>query len=194
MVVNHDGTFIDFKVACTHANYRGLALSDLIWCNPQGNFIENPPPNWAKEDQCLSSNTQGYSEDPVSTLSGNFTHNVTDVSIPTWGDPLMLERTYNALDVSNGPFGPGWTHNYNSYLTYRSFLPISGGIPVTSPIHTMEMKAPRGSLLQFKLNPDETFTAWPGVKGTLMRTLGTYTVTLPDQSKLVYNADQLLTR
>jgi RHS repeat-associated protein/uncharacterized repeat protein (TIGR01451 family) len=194
VVANHDGTFIDFKVACTHANYRGLPLSDLIWCNPRGNYLENPPPNWAKEDQCLVSNTQGYSEDPVSTLSGNFTYNTTDVSIPTWGDPLMLERSYNALDVGDGPFGPGWTHNYNSSLTYRSFMPISGGAPVTTPLNTMQMKAPRGSLLFFKLNPDDSFTAMPGVKGTLTRTLGTYTVTLPDQRKFVYNADQWLTQ
>ncbi|CAG0936462.1 tRNA(Glu)-specific nuclease WapA [Thermoflexales bacterium] len=194
MVVNHDGTFLDFKATCTHANYLGLQLSDQIWCNPEGNFLENPPPNWAKEDQCLSSNTQGYSEDPVSTLSGNFTYNTTDVSIPTWGDPLMLERTYNALDVGNGPFGPGWTHNYNSYLTYRSFMALSGGLPVTTPLVTMQMKAPRGSLLQFKLNPNDSFTAMPGVKGELTRYLGTYTVTLPDQSKFIYNAEQWMTK
>ncbi len=54
--------------------------------------------------------------DPVNTLTGNFYHNETDLTIPGPGMSFEFSRAYNASDSYNGPFGPGWTHSYNVFL------------------------------------------------------------------------------
>jgi YD repeat-containing protein len=44
-------------------------------------------------------------------------HQFNDIFIPTRGPALHLTRTYNAQSTGDGPFGYGWTHNYQMRLT-----------------------------------------------------------------------------
>jgi hypothetical protein len=78
----------------------------------------------APEDGCLANNPQARAADPVNTYTGNFTHQETDVSIPTRGLPLTFERSYNSLDIDDGLLGPGWTHSYNMRLTFDGDMAI----------------------------------------------------------------------
>ena len=68
---------------------------------------------------------------PVTVSNGNMWHQFTDLVIPERGRPLLLRRTYNSQSDLVGPFGHGWTHNYNLRLTVGSdsatLLNDSGG-------------------------------------------------------------------
>lgn len=57
---------------------------------------------------------QHYEADPVSTSTGNFWHEHTDIAAMAGrGMPVALSRTYNSLTAgADGPLGHGWTHNW----------------------------------------------------------------------------------
>jgi RHS repeat-associated protein len=58
----------------------------------------------------------GFSNDPVNTAIGNFTHEETDIAVISRGKPLAFTRYYNSLDTRASALGTGWTHNYNISL------------------------------------------------------------------------------
>jgi len=61
---------------------------------------------------------------PINTESGNFFHSFSDISIPGRSYPLAIVRTYNSQNASvNGPFGYGWTYNYNMSLAVSGTSP-----------------------------------------------------------------------
>ena len=60
----------------------------------------------------------GYAEDPVNTATGNFTDAVFDLDYPESVFGLDLGRTYNSLDTTSGPLGPGWAHSFSSALSH----------------------------------------------------------------------------
>ena len=62
----------------------------------------------------------GYAEDPVNTATGNLTDAAVDLDYPQSVFGLELRRTYNSLDTTSGPFGPGWAHSFASALFYDS--------------------------------------------------------------------------
>ncbi len=62
------------------------------------------------------SSIQAIIADPVNTANGNYAHQHTDLAIPTRGLPLDFTRAYNSLSPQAGPFGYGWTHNWNLAL------------------------------------------------------------------------------
>ena len=51
--------------------------------------------------------------DPVNVKTGNFYYPLQDLYLPCFGIPLEVFRAYNSYNKSNGPFGPGWTFNYD---------------------------------------------------------------------------------
>ncbi len=55
--------------------------------------------------------------DPVNIATGNYTYECADLVIPGRGFPFKFHRTYNSADSYSGPFGQGWTHSYNIFLT-----------------------------------------------------------------------------
>jgi YD repeat-containing protein len=65
----------------------------------------------------------GYAEDPVNTATGNLTDAVVDLDYPVSG--LELRRTYNSLDTTSGPLGPGWVHSFASALSHH---PATGDV------------------------------------------------------------------
>ncbi len=80
---------------------------------------------------------------PVNCATGDFYHTFDDLSVPGRGVPLHFARTYYSLAAAQeGPFGFGWTDNYNMFLTTDdtgamtvteepgssvAFRPVSGG-------------------------------------------------------------------
>ncbi|MFZ6028922.1 MAG: PA14 domain-containing protein, partial [Chloroflexota bacterium] len=135
---------------------------------------------FAKENGCMAAcNCNGFLGDPVNTNSGNFTHQEVDFNIPTRGQPLLFERSYNALDYNEGPLGQGWTHSYAMRLA--------------AEYGQMILRAERGSRLAFTINSDGSYTPVPGVHARLERhTDGTYTLTRGDQLRYTFDADGAL--
>ena len=64
-----------------------------------------------------------YGKDPVNMVTGNMYHTERDISIQGRGLPFVLERSYNSRDKTDGPFGIGWTHSFNHYLTFNDAAP-----------------------------------------------------------------------
>ena len=57
-----------------------------------------------------------HNGDPVNLSTGAFAFQHQDAFIPSRGLSVEIIRFYNNLDKSEGPFGIGWSHNYNTYL------------------------------------------------------------------------------
>lgn len=65
----------------------------------------------------LGINNNGLkSKDPINMGNGNYIYQHQDLIIPGRGLPFTITRSYNSMDVYNGPFGSGWTFNYNMNL------------------------------------------------------------------------------
>jgi len=79
--------------------------------------------------------------EPVSIMTGNVFFSQTDVVMNDLRGPFAFVRTYNSQDAyygrpaSSGLFGPGWSHSYESRLSFpTSFrgvvLSQSNGVPI----------------------------------------------------------------
>jgi RHS repeat-associated protein len=81
------------------------------WCRntdpgPPGGYYDDPV-----EASYGTRSTNGYAGDPVNTASGNLVHAEEDLSFPPAAGDLTWARTYNSLDATVGPLGPGWHAN-----------------------------------------------------------------------------------
>lgn len=77
----------------------------------------DPVPGQPHHDHSRSRREQlDAAADPVALFSGEFTLEVTDVEIPSPGQPLRFRRLYRSGAVFFGPFGYQWDHNYNVSL------------------------------------------------------------------------------
>ncbi|MCP4428303.1 MAG: PKD domain-containing protein, partial [Chloroflexi bacterium] len=197
IIPSNPGTFVDWEATCVHENYMGVELPPLMNCVPNIHVLHVEPPvsesqQWGKENSCLVGSYQGFDSDPVNTFSGNFTYNTLDVNIPTWGEPLQFERSYNSRDDEDGPLGPGWTHNYNMNLVRQTFVPLGD----VEPLDYMIVRMPRGSRAYFEIGDDgTTFTPLPGVRASLVwdSIAQEYTLTQPnDLTKYIFHANQYL--
>ena len=54
-----------------------------------------------------------HAPDPVNVRNGNFYLPVQDYFYPCFGFPLEIYRSYNSVSTRIGPFGRGWTFNYD---------------------------------------------------------------------------------
>ena len=54
-----------------------------------------------------------HAPDPVNPRNGNFYLPLPDYYQPCFGFPLEVYRSYNSFSSKNGPFGRGWTFNYD---------------------------------------------------------------------------------
>ncbi len=130
-------------------------------------------------DGCDYNNFTGGGLDPVNTLSGNFTYQITDFHVPSRGLPLTFERSYNSYDTYPGPLGRGWTHRYNMQLWVE-------------PERVTWLSA-RGARLGFTANADGSFTPETGIRATLAFTQNTYTLTQGDNLVYTFNPTGTLT-
>lgn len=67
--------------------------------------------------------------DPVNMLTGNLTHDETDLSVKGRGLPILFARWYNSGDPKDGPLGFGWTHSFNHQVKLYG---IEGGLAKVS--------------------------------------------------------------
>lgn len=72
--------------------------------------------------------------------------------------PLRFERAYNSESLVAGPFGYGWTHSYNTWLSIE---------PPDGP--RVYLYTHDGAVLRFDQQPDGSYTAAPGVHRTLVK-------------------------
>ncbi|WP_168203858.1 RHS repeat-associated core domain-containing protein [Humibacter ginsenosidimutans] len=108
--------------------------------------------------------------DPVDTSTGYFTQSATDLSVPGFGEPLNLTRTYTSslADPSgpagnsavNGAFGPGWTYSYGLVATTDS----SGNVTI---------RQEDGSMVSFT-DSSGTYTPPARYDATLTASSGNY--------------------
>ena len=109
---------------------------------------------------------QDFAGDPVNTATGNFAQTAADLRLPGAGLAFDLQRTYNSADTASGPLGPGWTLSYSMSLSVAP----SGDVTLT---------AEDGAKGVFRLMPDGTYLADPGIDSVLAKTSTGYTVTTP---------------
>jgi len=103
----------------------------------------------------------------VNAVSGNVWLSTSDLSLLGKGFPLAIARSYNSLRGSvAGPFGNGWTFNYNEFLTVNPDASVTWTDGDGSQ-HTFQPKAtantydsPRGVPSRLIKNGDGTFTLW----------------------------------
>jgi RHS repeat-associated protein len=132
----------------------GMAIGQALGsCGSSGEFAVDA-------SECMS--------DPVNSATGSFTHSVTDLDLPGIGVGFAFTRTYNSLDPTAGPLGPGWTHSYNAALAIKGNGDVSA-------------RAGSGQQLEFIRNADGTYTAAAGGRATLVTVSGGYELTTNDQ-------------
>ena len=102
----------------------------------------------------------------VNTANGNLFLSETDISITARGFDIEIIRSYNSHNGGKyGPFGFGWTHNYNLYLTKNkdgivTFFDEDGSAHTFSPAGGGEYTAPPGIHTKLTKNHDDSFTLW----------------------------------
>jgi hypothetical protein len=105
--------------------------------------------NPAENAQC------GCGGDPVNTETGEFYQTVTDLGIPGAGPALQVQRSYSSAGASSdGPFGYGWTANFDAHLAT-----LVGGDSDDPLPRQVQITQPNGSTVQFSENPDQSL-AW----------------------------------
>jgi RHS repeat-associated protein len=103
----------------------------------------------------------------ANAVSGNLWYSKGDLSIQARAFTLGIVRSYNSLRGSElGPFGNGWTHNYNEKLVVNGDLTVTWNDGDGSQ-HAFTPKtgssgygAPRGITSRLVRNGDATFTLW----------------------------------
>jgi RHS repeat-associated protein len=103
----------------------------------------------------------------ANAVSGNLWYSKRDISIQARAFSLGIVRSYNSVRGSElGPFGNGWTHNYNEKLVVNPDLTVTWNDGDGSQ-HTFTPKtgssgygSSRGITSRLVKNADTTFTLW----------------------------------
>lgn len=140
------------------------------------------PLDQARNGACACTSTSH----PINTRSGNFWTETADVTVVTPGPALRWSRIYNsqAITETDSLLGPGWQHSYSARVLLPT--PEPGNLLILSE---------RGNLLRFTDHGNGSYTAFPGVEGTLTRDGGSLTYVLRDQSRRTFDVatGQLMT-
>jgi RHS repeat-associated protein len=114
-------------------------------------------------------------KDPISTRTGDFSHEHTDLSVPGRGASLEFARYYHSGSTVVGDMGVGWTQTYDMRL-----VPTAASVDVYYP---------QGDATTFVFS-NGAYVARPGVyDGLVQNGDGTFTLTTPAQTK--YNFTSL---
>lgn len=126
--------------------------------------------------------TQHKTQRPVNTATGSLVEFFTDISLPGLGVPLTWTRTYNSLDITTGPMGPGWTFGYNASVKPWG---SKGAVLV---------RAEDGKQVIFEPKTGGGFDPPPGVRSELtVVSGGGYRLTKLDRSYLTFDSSGRLT-
>ncbi len=112
----------------------------------------------------------------INLALGNYVYQHTDVTLPIPGDAIVMKRTYNSLDSTDGPLGIGWTFPYNQFLKFPDDATVS-------------VVYGDGHHEDYTLQ-DNVYTALtgPGTLSQLTHDGTTYVVRHKDQSQDTYDA------
>ena len=113
---------------------------------------------------------------PINVVTGNYSTDSLDLTIPGRGIPLLFTRTYNSLVATqSGPFGIGWTDSYNVYVTFdgsgNPTIHEENGAQIMFSFNGTSYQAPTRILASFVNNGN-----------------GTYTLNRRDQTHLTFNS------
>jgi Concanavalin A-like lectin/glucanases superfamily/Domain of unknown function (DUF6531) len=95
----------------------------------------------------------------VDLLTGNFSYTATDATLPNYGAPINITRTFNSRDASAnpyGPFGAGWVTSapVAGVSEYNSLVVLGDG--------TVDTFDAAGLRARFEKTGDTTFKSPPG--------------------------------
>ena len=141
--------------------------------------------------------------DPVTISNGNSYHQASDLFISSRGLPLVIARTYNTQADYVGPFGYGWTHNYNVSLTVNKdsaaffngtgrIIPLTrqGDAFVSSPLVGFRLRQEgTGFVLRSKVGLESAFDASGKLQGITGPNGNTMTFAYDSQGNLVAVTD-----
>jgi len=134
---------------------------------------------------CLGSQagTQGAPGGPISSRTGTVDYHAADISVPTSSVPLVFERWYTSHDAGEdgGGIGYGWHHNQDSRLIFPADPGGEDGFVL--------FKAHSANRYRFTDNGDGTYTAGPGVAGTLSEASGIFSLVLPTQDRYTFDSE-----
>lgn len=162
------------------ADYYGVPLSQLMYDNRvqdmllvEGNtlLIRNPTKNKNKPYQpaaltdadkaAIDSQLMGrglhceFGFEPVNLNTGNFYIEQEDSSVPDYGEPLSITRSYNSRGADyTGAFGAGFSFAYDEQLTRKDD-------------NTLLYRRGDGSTLEFTRQKDGTYTSPAGYEMAL---------------------------
>ena len=144
-------------------------------------------------DLCVGATLNGTTEKvngPINTLTGGYDYSVTDLSIPTSAGELSFRREYASLavDTYTTTLGYGWTHSLDTRLIFPE---DPNGVE-----GKVLFKVRSANLYEFNILGDGTFSAAPGVCGTLSQEEGspvTYTFVDNAQRVFIFDAEGKIT-
>ncbi|MFA5801953.1 MAG: DUF6531 domain-containing protein, partial [Thermoleophilia bacterium] len=156
----------------------GNAISSYVAASP---WSDVPFTQAGAEAQAMGTDTWcGAYGEPVNTSTGAFYYAHSDIEIPTRGLPLNFERTYNSNNISDGPLGHGWSHNWQMSANPRQ----NGDVVILRG---------DGRRDTFIKNPDNSYTAPAGRHDTLIKNAnGTYSLTTKEQTVYNFNSENRL--
>ncbi len=142
----------------------GWAIDNVAF--PGYAFVTGPPdvseqgagPNESERD------TTCYVLEPVNCATGVLADQFTDFSIPGRGIPLSLTRSYSSAAAgTDGPFGFGWTDNYDLSLSTDQLGDVTiaqedGSTVTFTPDGSGGFTAPTRVLASLVQNPDGSYT------------------------------------
>lgn len=106
--------------------------------------------------------------DPINSKNGDFNFIEKDIYIPGVGFSLAIDRTYNNQNnLKEGPFGFGWTFNYD--------VTLSEIVDAVAP--KVIIQRGDGMRLVFKANADESYVSPQGLFLTLTKISGVFSLT-----------------
>ena len=85
-----------------------------------GTTNSSPDPSSRSEGDNSPPDNPTEGAEPVNFFNGNFTYSHVDFSIPARGLPLTVVHEYSAQTTYNGPYGYGWSINYDISLSVFS--------------------------------------------------------------------------
>jgi RHS repeat-associated protein len=161
---------LSYNVGTTVCGYDRVAIAsiELAKFAYRGSTGMPTPQSMGPSGGDLAENQSEQMDDPVNSATGSSFSSVTDLKMPGIGVPFAFARTYNGIDASGSPLGPGWTHSYNASLTIRS-----GG--------DVMARGGSGQQLEFVKNADGSFTAAAGGRASLSSIQGGYELVTDDQ-------------
>ncbi|MCA9923643.1 MAG: VCBS repeat-containing protein [Anaerolineales bacterium] len=123
------------------------------------------------------SSTQGWAGSGINTLTGNYSHQTSDITLPVSSGGLSFKRSYASQAINaypaTGLMGAGWIHNYDMQLH------IGSGEIV--------LQMPDGSQIPFK-DDNGTFKGIAGVTSSLVKVGNDYVLTSAKQTEYTFNS------